>query len=450
MKKFIILILTATVLIFLHGCSTTPPWFEIGETPVASLVKDLRGKTPETARAHFRKWTETLPGSGLPLELDGDLIFLFQLPPGAGVKNLSLATSLDQFEVPHPLVNPSGTGLWIGRIPKPVEPFSYHFLLEEPDGKTRVLADPHNPWLLPLTLPSSRWFPDSQPRGTIHEVVEIPVPAPLQSRPVWIYLPPGYRQDTDRRYPVYYALEGQWAWDHPTIRNGGYKLDTTLDRLISQKKMEPVILVAVPFVQASKGGEYLGWGAYYGQTTTPAEEAKKTRFLAQSEAFRKLMIQTVKPWVDTHYRTRPEPEHTAVGAGSFGGGAALTLALLHPETFGKAASLATGQYRPGDPQWKDNPFRLFDRLAEETRSALAAGRPGLGNVKLWIDSGTEDIDAKFIVEIRELARQLEEAGLGREKNLLYREFPGTGHHEGWWAKRMDQVFMALFPPRTTL
>ncbi|HEY1376713.1 MAG TPA: alpha/beta hydrolase-fold protein, partial [Gemmataceae bacterium] len=66
------------------------------------------------------------------------------------------------------------------------------------------------------------------------------------ARPLSVYLPPGYGDDPDRRYPVFYLQDGQNLFDPATAFGGvPWAADETAERLIREGAIEPVILVGV-------------------------------------------------------------------------------------------------------------------------------------------------------------------------------------------------------------
>src|SRR6266566_4190091 len=65
-------------------------------------------------------------------------------------------------------------------------------------------------------------------------------------RDVLVYLPPGYRRFSSRRYPVLYLHDGQNVFDAATSFAGvEWGVDETAQRLIHGKLIEPLIIVAV-------------------------------------------------------------------------------------------------------------------------------------------------------------------------------------------------------------
>src|SRR5262249_27366897 len=65
-------------------------------------------------------------------------------------------------------------------------------------------------------------------------------------RDILVYLPPGYRRFSRKRYPVLYLHDGQNVFDAATSFAGvEWGVDETAERLIRQKQIEPLIIVAV-------------------------------------------------------------------------------------------------------------------------------------------------------------------------------------------------------------
>ena len=72
------------------------------------------------------------------------------------------------------------------------------------------------------------------------------------TRRIWVYLPPRYTFETERRYPVLYLQDGQNVFDGATAFIAGreWEVDEAAERLIARNEIEPLIVVAV-----DNGGE---------------------------------------------------------------------------------------------------------------------------------------------------------------------------------------------------
>jgi enterochelin esterase-like enzyme len=136
---------------------------------------------------------------------------------------------------------------------------------------------------------------------------------------VWVYTPPGYdAPGNNARYPVVYLLHG-WP-GRPSDWFAAGRADRTLDLLIAQHDLPPVIAVAPDM----SGGNYL-------QDT----EGMNLPGGPQVENF---LTGTVVRWTDAHYRTLADPAHRVIGGASAGGSVSLDLGLRHQKVFGGIVS----------------------------------------------------------------------------------------------------------------
>jgi enterochelin esterase-like enzyme len=137
-----------------------------------------------------------------------------------------------------------------------------------------------------------------------------------------VYLPHGYDEAGDRRYPVLWCLAaytnagpGQVNW-----RNHGENLPERLDRLIAAGEMPPVIMVFPDAYTSLGGNQYVN---------TPA-----------MGRYADHLVEELIPAVDEAFRTIPEPAARGVFGKSSGGFGALHLSFSHPGHFAAVASHA--------------------------------------------------------------------------------------------------------------
>jgi len=140
-------------------------------------------------------------------------------------------------------------------------------------------------------------------------------------RRVWIYLPENY-QTSDKRYPVLYMQDGQGLFDEATSVGRLGPVEWGVDETINQSKA-PCIVVAVdhdPDMDVRRQ-EYF----YHPNRRYPHAEGK---------AYLEFIIQTLKPYIDQHYRTLSGKENTGILGSSMGGLLSLYAGLNYPEIFG--------------------------------------------------------------------------------------------------------------------
>jgi S-formylglutathione hydrolase FrmB len=146
------------------------------------------------------------------------------------------------------------------------------------------------------------------------------LPGDPTERMLPVYLPPGYDDYPNRRYPVIYVLAGHGgsgplllapvAW--------GESFPERIDRLIHSGAMGPVIAVLPDCWTIFGGAQYINSSA-----------------LGRYEDY---LIDELIPHVDKTYRTLPGREHRAITGKSSGGYGAYVQAMRHPELFSALAS----------------------------------------------------------------------------------------------------------------
>jgi predicted alpha/beta superfamily hydrolase len=215
-----------------------------------------------------------------------------------------------------------------------------------------------------------------------------------------VYLPPGYDENTLKRYPVLYMHDGSNLF-FPEEAFGGseWRVDENLEQLDTMNVIDKVIVVGV-YAQ-DRMNEY----------TRPGYEE-----------YGRLLVEQLKPMVDSSLRTLSDPANTAVMGSSLGGVVSFFLGWEHPHVFGKAACLSsTFGYR-------DN---LMERVLSEPRR----------NVRFYIDSGWPEDNYENTTAMR---NHLLEAGYQIGRDFLYFAFPGAIHNETAWAARSHIPFQFFF------
>lgn len=141
------------------------------------------------------------------------------------------------------------------------------------------------------------------------------------AKKIWIYLPQNYNT-TEKKYPVMYMHDGQNLFDSKTALAGEWNVDEKLDSLKAQ-----IIVVGIE----NENEKY--------------SEEHTNKYL-------EFIVNTLKPEIDTKYKTKPNPSNTAIIGSSTGGLIAYSAILKYPKTFGKA-----GIFSPDFDASKD----IFDK-----------------------------------------------------------------------------------------
>jgi predicted alpha/beta superfamily hydrolase len=240
-------------------------------------------------------------------------------------------------------------------------------------------------------------------------------------RTVLVWLPPGYEKEVDQRYPVLYMHDGQNCFDAATSFAGEWRADETAGELIKSGKIIPIIIVAVANSGAGRIDEY-----------TPTADPDEHRGGGTAELYAKFLIEEVKPFIDSHYRTLTDRNHTAVAGSSLGGLVSLYLAAKHGDVFSMAGSLSASV-------WWDH---------QQIVKSIAADPQILKHEKIWLDNGTAEgkvEDRHFMVEaLDSLIDSMKKVGMVEGKDFVCRQIEGGEHNEKAWAARFDQVLLFFF------
>jgi predicted alpha/beta superfamily hydrolase len=215
-----------------------------------------------------------------------------------------------------------------------------------------------------------------------------------------VFLPPGYYENTLKKYPVIYMHDGHnLFFKEEAFVGNTWRTDEVLEMLDKMNVIEEVIVVGIH--PNDRMIEY----------TAPGYED-----------YGRFIVETLKPLIDTKYRTLAGPADTAVMGSSLGGVVSFYLGWQWPDVFGKVACLSsTFAYRDD----------LLERVFAEPKRKL----------RIYLDSGWP---ADNYEPTRSMRDRLIWKGYRPGSELLYLAFPEAKHDENAWAARSPIPFQFLF------
>jgi enterochelin esterase-like enzyme len=261
---------------------------------------------------------------------DRTIVFRLRAPEAARV-TLSFAGSKP--------MSKDDSGVWSATV-GPVEPeiYQYNFVV---DG-VRML-DPGNP-----NLKNGRALdasivevPGNPPRfdqlqsvahGALHIRTYFSTPL-KKSRRLYVYTPPQYDLEPNRRFPVLYLRHG--SGDNEENWSDTGRAGVILDNLIAQHKAVPMLIV---MPNGDTDGSWAGGSSPEG-----------IEMLSQE------LLSDIIPMIDRTYRVAGGRENRALTGLSMGGGQAFTIGLKHLDLFAWVGEFSSGLV-------SDTEFRLEKHL----------------------------------------------------------------------------------------
>ncbi|MGE5357231.1 MAG: alpha/beta hydrolase-fold protein [Deltaproteobacteria bacterium] len=231
-------------------------------------------------------------------------------------------------------------------------------------------------------------------------------------RRIWLYLPPDYNT-SQVRYPVIYMQDGQNLFDAFYSFAGEWGIDESLNNLaaIAEGKC---IVVGIDNGGNNRINEYSPWiNPTYGG--------------GEGDKYIKFITETLKPFIDSRYRTLTDRANTGIMGSSMGALISYYAGVKYQETFGK-----TGIFSPSF-WFSQESFKLAEQYPKKFDSKfyfLAGGQ----------ESGVAQ-NCKTIINL------LKNSGF-QDNELYFKEVPSGQHSEWFWKQEFPAAYQWLFPKPT--
>ncbi|MGA9521000.1 MAG: alpha/beta hydrolase-fold protein [Myxococcaceae bacterium] len=251
--------------------------------------------------------------------------------------------------------------------------------------------------------------------GHIQILHDVPSHAEGFSRTVRIFTPSLYDQTTTARFGVVYMQDGQNVFDDTrSARDPTWAANHALEDLLRSGRIGSWIIVAVDH----------GLGRF--EDYSPWDEPR-ANVKGRGRSYARFLIEQLKPWIDSTYRTLPGPEHTAVVGSSLGGLISLYLHRWHTDVFGRVGALS-----PSVMWCEDGLFRHWTSHSRQWS-------------RIYVDAGDRELfvlgafPMEYGIRTREFGEHLRGLGYGEHELLTVLE-PGGEHTEGDWQRRLPAAF----------
>jgi len=229
-------------------------------------------------------------------------------------------------------------------------------------------------------------------------------------RRIWIYFPPDY-ETSAISYPVLYMHDGQNLFDNLTSFSGEWKVDETLNLLAGQGNRVPIV-VGIDNGGGDRIGEYTPWtNTQYGG--------------GDGDKYMQFIVETLKPYIDQHYRTLPGRENTGIMGSSLGGLISHYGSLKYQETFSKAGLFSPSYW------FSDSIWGFTHNIGKQQ------------DMRIYQYCGSGESAGMVAVEMQRMNDSLVKIGFAPDK-ISNKVVPGGLHNESYWSAAFGEAYLWLF------
>ncbi|SDL72230.1 alpha/beta hydrolase [Chryseobacterium taihuense] len=257
------------------------------------------------------------------------------------------------------------------------------------------------------------WGPFKDEFFPIVEVIseEFYIPQLDRYRKVWALLPYDYYV-SEKKYPVLYLQDAQNLFNEGSPY-GNWEIDKKLS-ILSEYGRGDLIVIAVEHGSEDRIKEYI----FDNDHVANGSEGKK---------YILFITDTLKPFVDQHYRTKKDRDNTGIGGSSLGGLISIYSGFLYPEVYSKLLIFS--------PSLWVEPNNNFPMMNFRTPY----------KTKIYLYGGEQE-GSKMVKRIKIFENYLKK---WEEKNLFDFEFKTSinrdgSHSEFFWSQEFPRAVEWLF------
>ena len=236
------------------------------------------------------------------------------------------------------------------------------------------------------------------------------IPQLKTTRRIWIYLPKDY-ETSHKKYEVMYLQDAQNLFDDATSYAGEWQVDETLNKIF-EKTGKSLIVVGI-----DNGGEKRI------EELSPYKNAKYGG--GNGDNYVKFIVETLKPFIDKNYRTKPQRKFTTIGGSSLGSLISVYAAVKYPETFGKVLAFSSA----------------FWFNAKEMNEFISSSKVNLKQQKYYFIQGKHE-DEDMEEQTNRVIENLKSKNV-KSQNIFLKIDEDGKHNEMYWRREFEGAVLWL-------
>ena len=236
------------------------------------------------------------------------------------------------------------------------------------------------------------------------------IPQLKTTRRIWIYLPKNYEK-SNKKYEVMYLQDAQNLFDDATSYAGEWQVDETLNKIF-EITGKSLIVVGI-----DNGGEKRI------EELSPYKNVKYGG--GNGDNYVKFIVETLKPYIDKNYRTKPQRKFTTIGGSSLGSLISVYAAVKYPETFGKVLAFSSA----------------FWFNAKELNEFISSSKVNLKQQKYYFIQGKHE-DEDMEEQTKRVIENLKSKNV-KSKNIFLKIDEDGKHNEMYWRREFEGAVLWL-------
>jgi predicted alpha/beta superfamily hydrolase len=240
-----------------------------------------------------------------------------------------------------------------------------------------------------------------------YSTFEIDAPQLQTKKKIWVYLPLNYEK-SNKKYPVIYMHDAQNLFDTKASYAGEWNIDETLDSLKAK-----VIIIGIEHGNEKRIDEL-----------TPYINEKRGG--GNANAYLEFIVKTVKPHIDSTYRTKTNAKNTGIWGSSLGGLVSIYAALQYPEVFGKVGCFS--------PAFWINKKEIFQKMEDTPKFTT----------KIYLLCGDKEDSGAMVSDMKEMETLINSKRCECKKLNKSVIVKDGEHNEKLWRNAFAKAYLWLF------
>ena len=256
----------------------------------------------------------------------------------------------------------------------------------------------------------------------------------MGARDLYVYLPAEYlnlkNSDEAKKFPVLYMLDGQNVWDQKNLPWQGWKVETSMERLVQEGKIQSAVIVGIPN-NRNRTKEYAGWCDELpdGDVVTDSVEFKR-----YANEHRLMIVEEIIPFIEANYNVISDRNARVIAGSSYGAFCSAYIASENPDVFSGAGLFSGGSTG-------------FEQIIAKDGFNFSSDN----KVRFYLDCGTGDaLEMILLPGTQHLKEYILSKGYKQAEkpsddgDLFYQESVGHSHNEKAWSLRIPDFLEFMF------